>query len=272
MADTKNLGFGVDIGGSGVKGALVNLKTGELASQRIRIPTPEKSTPLAIVNIIGQIIEELKVPKDVPVGVAFPGPIKNGVITFIANLDKSWLNVNLKNLIKDTLGYDATIVNDADAAGYGEVQYGAARGEKGLVFATTQGTGIGTAIIYHGVLVPGNELGHIELNGFDAEKRVAASIKDKENLTWDQWIRRLQVYYASIEALISPDVIIIGGGVSSKADKFIPFLRLKAKVVPAELENLAGIVGAAHYASTEKKYENKLLEKLHLVKKSESAE
>jgi polyphosphate glucokinase len=262
VSDLKNIGFGVDIGGSGVKGALVDLKTGELASRRVRIPTPEQSTPTAIVDIIGEIIEELQVPVGVPVGVAFPGPIKNGIVTYIANLDQSWLNTNIQLLVKERLGRDASVVNDADAAGYGEVQYGAARGEEGLVFATTQGTGIGTAIIYRGVLIPGCELGHVEINGHDAETRAAASVRDRENLSWPEWAARLQVYYSTIEHLFSPDVIIIGGGVSDKAEKFIPLLNLKAKVVPATLRNLAGIVGAAHYAFQEQKEKKSLKNRL----------
>ncbi|MDR1447609.1 MAG: ROK family protein [Candidatus Ancillula sp.] len=258
----RNIGFGVDIGGSGVKGALVNLKTGELASRRLRIPTPENSTPTAIVEIIGKIVSELEVPEGTPIGVSFPGPIKNGIVTYIANLDKTWLNTNINNLIKDSLGLEASVINDADAAGYGEVQFGNARGEQGLVFASTQGTGIGTAFIYKGVLIPGCELGHIEINGKDAETRAAASVKNRENLTWEEWATRLQVYYATIEHLFSPDVIIIGGGVSEKADKFIPLLNLKAKVIPAALRNQAGIVGAAHYAAVEQKERNSLKHKI----------
>jgi polyphosphate glucokinase len=262
MSDTKNLGLGIDIGGSAVKGALVDLKTGELASRRIRIPTPESSTPLAIVEVIGKIVEELEVPDDVSIGVAFPGPIKNGIVTYIANLDPTWLNTDINNLIQERFGRSVSVINDADAAGYGEVQYGAARGEQGLIFATTQGTGIGAAFIYRGVLIPGCELGHIEINGQDAESRAAASVRDREGLTWEEWAARLQVYYATIEHLFSPDIIIIGGGVSEKSDKFIPLLNLKAKVVPAQLRNLAGIVGAAHYAYNESKLNNKLSNKL----------
>jgi polyphosphate glucokinase len=273
MTDFKNIGFGIDIGGSGVKGALVDLKTGELASRRVRIPTPENSTPTVIVDIIGKIVDELQVPEGVPVGVAFPGPIKNGIVTYIANLDQTWLNTNIHDLIKERLGRDASVINDADAAGYGEAQYGAARGEQGLVFATTQGTGIGAAFIYKGVLIPGCELGHIEINGHDAETRAAASVRDRENLTWAEWAARLQAYYATIEHLFSPDVIIIGGGVSEKADKFIPLLNLKAKVVPATLRNLAGIVGAAHYAHEDQKEKNSIKNRLQnaLNDRSENA-
>jgi polyphosphate glucokinase len=273
MADFKNIGFGIDIGGSGVKGALVDLKSGELASRRIRIPTPAHSTPTAIVEIIGKIIEELNVPEGVPIGVAFPGPLKNGIVTYIANLDQTWLNTNIEVLIHDQLGRDASVINDADAAGYGEVQYGAARGEEGLVFATTQGTGIGAAFIYKGILIPGCELGHIEIDGKDAETRAAASVRDREDLSWSEWAARLQVYYATVEHLFSPDVIIIGGGVSEKADKFIPLLNLKAKVVPATLRNLAGIVGAAHFATEAQKEKNSIKNKLQnaLNSKSENA-
>jgi polyphosphate glucokinase len=261
MAD-KNIGFGVDIGGSGIKGALVDLTTGELCSERIRIKTPEPSTPLAVVEVIGQIIEQLEVPEGVPVGVAFPGPIKNGIVTFIANLDRTWVNTDIDQLIQESLGREAFVINDADAAGYGEVQFGAAKGERGLVIATTQGTGIGTALIYKGELLPGTELGHIEINGKDAETRAAASIKDKEDLNWEQWASRLQVYYSTLEHLFSPDVIIIGGGVSSKSEKFIPLLNLRSKVVAATLQNQAGIVGAAYNASKEFKEKHSLKAKL----------
>lgn len=269
----KKIGFGIDIGGSGVKGALVDLKTGELASSRIRIPTPQQSTPLAIVKIIGQIIDELNVPEDVPIGIAFPGPIKHNIITYIANLDQSWLNTNLYQLIKDELGRESSVINDADAAGYGEVAFGAARGEKGLIFFTTLGTGIGAAFIYKGVLVPGCELGHLEINGRDAETRAAASIREKEKLGWEEYASRLQTYYAKIEHLFSPDVIIIGGGVSAKHEKFIPLLNLKAQVVPAQLKNLAGIVGAAHYAAVEFEERNSIGRKISeaFSQKSENA-
>ncbi|MDR2082616.1 MAG: ROK family protein [Candidatus Ancillula trichonymphae] len=212
----KNLGFGVDIGGSGIKGALVNSKTGEPVGPCVRIPTPENSTPTAIVEIIGKIIAKLEVSKDIPIGVTFPGPTKNGIVTYIANLDNTWPNTNINNLIKDSLGFEASVINDADAVGYAEVHYGNVRGEQGLVFASTRGTGIGTAFIYKGVLIPGSELGHIEINGKDAETRATASVKDRENLSWEEWAVRHQVYYTTIEHLFSPDVIIIGGGVSGK--------------------------------------------------------
>lgn len=270
---SSNFGFGIDIGGSGVKGALVDLQTGELASRRIRIATPEESTPLAIVDIIGQIIDELDIPVDVPVGIAFPGQLKNGIVTYIANLDQTWLNTNIEDLVKERLGRECSVINDADAAGYGEVQYGSAQGEQGLVFATTLGTGIGAAFIYRGVLIPGCELGHIEINGKDAETRAVASARDREDLNWTEWAARLQVYYATIEYLFSPDVIIIGGGVSEKADKFIPLLNLKAKIVPATLRNLAGIVGSAHYAAGELKSKHSLKNKISeaLNSRSENA-
>ncbi|MDR0950304.1 MAG: ROK family protein [Candidatus Ancillula sp.] len=272
MSD-KNMGFGIDIGGSGIKGALVDLKTGEFASKRVRIPTPQPATPLAVVDTIGKIIDELNVPESVPVGVAFPGPIRDGVITYIANLDQSWLNTNLPSLLKEKLGREASVLNDADAAGYGEVIYGAARGEQGLVFATTLGTGIGTAIIYKGELIPRTELGHIEINGEDAEHRAAASARDREDLNWTEYAARLQVYYGTIEHLFSPDVIIIGGGVSEKFDKYAPLMNLKAKLVPAKLRNRAGIVGAAFFAEQEVKTKNSIGRKISqaLASKSENA-
>lgn len=268
-----NIGFGVDIGGSGIKGALVDLKTGELVSDRVRIPTPEVSTPIAVVDVIGQIVKQLNVPEDVPIGIAFPGPIKNNIITFIANLDQTWLNTNLHQLIKERLGREASVLNDADAAGYGEVVYGAAKGEMGLVLSTTLGTGIGCAFIYKGILIPGCELGHIEIGGHDAETRAAASVRDREKLSWEEYADRLQTYYATIEHLFSPDIIIIGGGVSEKFKKYGPLLNLKAKVMPAKLRNLAGIVGAAYFAANEQKEKNSISRRITeaLNSKSENA-
>lgn len=242
--------LGIDIGGSGIKGAPVDLETGEFTQSRLRIPTPEKSTPKNVGAVIGEIIDHFT-PSigDVPVGITFPAPVVHGVIPFIANLHQKWAGLNADEFLSDKLGRDITLVNDADAAGLAEVRYGAAKNHQGLVIVTTQGTGIGSAIIHRGVLVPNSELGHLELDGRDAERHAASSIKDKEGLSYKQWVTRLQRYYSHVEMLFSPDLFVIGGGVSKDWDKFGPLLDLKTPVVPAVLRNQAGIIGAAMAAA-----------------------
>ena len=244
--------FGVDIGGSGIKAAPVNLEQGEFAEPRLKILTPEVSTPEAVAAIVRQQLEHFDVPETVPVGVAFPAPIKPGQpIDFIANLDQSWVGADVTEVFSRACGRPVTVVNDADAAGLAEQQFGAAKGHDGLVIATTLGTGIGTALIMDGVLVPNTELGHIILDDKhpDAEKYAASSVKDKEDISYRKWAKRLTKYYGLLERYFNPDLFVIGGGVSRKADKFIPFIEITTKVVPAQLRNEAGIIGAAYYAS-----------------------
>lgn len=242
--------LGIDIGGSGIKGAPVDLDKGEWAEPRLRIPTPEKSTPKNVAKVIQEIYENFKdsIPADSPIGIAFPGPVLHGVVPFIANLHKSWTGFEANKFFSDELGREVHLVNDADAAGLAEVRFGAAKGHPGLVIMTTLGTGIGTAIIYRGVLVPNAELGHLELDGVDAETRAASSIKDKEGLSYKQWAKRLQKYYSYVEMLFSPDLFVVGGGVSSDSDEFLPHLDLKTDIVPAQMRNRAGIIGAALHA------------------------
>ncbi len=177
-----------------------------------------------------------------------PAVVIRGTVLSAANIDPSWINTDAEALIKEHTGRSVTVFNDADAAGLAELHYGAAKGEHGLVIVTTLGTGIGSALIYDGRLVPNSELGHLEIDGYDAEDRVASSVKESEGLSWDEWIERLQRYYETIEMLFSPDLIVVGGGVSRDSDKFLPKLRLRAPIVPAELRNKAGIIGAAHRA------------------------
>lgn len=249
--------FGVDIGGSGIKAAPVNLEKGEFAEPRLKILTPEVSTPEAVAAIVKQQLEHFEVPDDVPVGVAFPAPIKPGQpLDFMANLDQSWIGTDVTKVFSDACGRPITVVNDADAAGLAEQQFGAAKGQKGLVIATTLGTGIGTALIMDGVLVPNTELGHIILNSkhLDAEKYAASSIKDIEGITYKKWAKRLTKYYGLLEKYFNPDLIVIGGGVSRQADKLIPRIDIKTKVVPATLRNEAGIIGAAYYASVKQQH------------------
>lgn len=242
------VGLGIDIGGSGVKGALVDLDTGEFIGERIRYDTPEKSTPEAVAEVCKQIIAELGVGEDVPIGITIPAPVVHGTIAFMANLHKSWTGINAEELFARVTGHPVTIVNDADAAGVAEVYYGAAKDVAGTVIVTTQGTGIGSALLYNGVLVPNTELGHLEIDGRDAESQAAASRRAKEDLSWKAWAKRLQRYYSHVEMLFSPDLLVVGGGVSKRHDQFLPLLDLKTPIVPAELRNTAGIVGAAIYA------------------------
>ncbi len=247
--------LGIDIGGSGIKGAPVDLTAGEFTAERLRIDTPGESTPKNVVAVVGEIIDHfLDVIGDGPVGVAIPAPVRHGKVPMIANLDRSWLGLEAEDFFAKELGRKVTIVNDADAAGVAEVNYGAATDASGVVIVTTLGTGIGSAIINDGLLVPNSELGHLEIDGYDAEKRAAASIRSKEDLTWSEWAPRLQRYYEVVESLLWPDLFVVGGGVSKKADKFLPLLKLSTPIIPAQLVNKAGIIGAARLASDRASY------------------
>ena len=249
MSRTDRVACGIDIGGSGVKGALVDLETGEFVGERVRIDTPRPSTPEAVAEVCRQIIERLGVEPDVPVGITFPAPIVHGSVRFMANLDKSWEGVDVNELMTRVLGRRSYALNDADAAGLAEVAYGAAKGVRGTVIVTTLGTGIGSAVIVDGTLVPNTELGHLEIDGHDAESRASSRQREIHDMSWKKWAKRLQRYYGHVEMLFSPDLFVVGGGVSKKHDKFLPLLDLRAPIVPAKLLNTAGIVGAAHEAA-----------------------
>ena len=245
--------FGVDIGGSGIKAAPVNLEKGEFAEPRLKILTPEVSSPQAVGAIVRQQLEHFAVPDNVPVGVAFPAPVKPGQkLEWIANLDQSWVGVDITAALSEACGRPVVVVTDADAAGLAEQQFGAAKGQNGLVIATTLGTGIGTALIYNGVLIPNTELGHIELakGKGDAEKYASSGVREREGLGYKKWAKRLTKYYGLMEKYFNPDLFVVGGGVSRQSDKFLPYLDIKTAIVPAKLRNEAGIVGAAYYAST----------------------
>lgn len=244
------LPLGIDVGGSGIKGAPVDLATGALASERMRIDTPEQSTPEAVAAIIAEIVDAFdEVHDGSPIGVTIPGVVQHGVVKTAANIDKSWIDCEIEKLLEDRLQHDVVVVNDADAAGVGELHYGAAKGATGLVILTTLGTGIGSAVIHEGVLVPNSELGHLQLRGMDAEKYAASSIKTAEDLSWAEWAGRLQEYYRHLEFLTWPDLFVVGGGVSKKADKFLPLIDIRTPIVPAQLRNEAGIIGAAVLAN-----------------------
>lgn len=242
--------LGIDIGGSGIKGAPVDLDKGELTQERRRIDTPEGASPDDVVDVVLELVEGFAdaVDKGSPVGIAVPAAVQRGVVRTAANIDQSWIDTDADALFTDKLGREVHVVNDADAAGVAEMQFGAGREQKGVVLLTTLGTGIGSALFVDGVLVPNTELGHLEIDGHDAETRAASSAREREDLSWKDWAKRLQRYYETVEALLWPDLIIVGGGISKKADRFLPLLELRAPIVAAELRNQAGIVGAAWHA------------------------
>ncbi|MDF1487528.1 polyphosphate--glucose phosphotransferase [Tessaracoccus caeni] len=257
------ISFGIDIGGSGIKGAPVDLKKGKFAAKRLRIPTPQPSTPQACGEVIAAIVEHFadEVPAGSPVGITIPGPVQHGTVPFMANLSQEWVNFPANDYFEDRLGRPVSLFNDADAAGLAEVKYGAAKKHPGLVIVTTLGTGIGTALIHNGVLIPNSELGHLEIDGYDAEKRAASSIKENEGLTYPEWAERLQRYYSHVEMLLSPDLFVVGGGISKDWEQFGPLLRLKTPIVPAQLLNKAGIIGAAIAAEEAVKHPDQLAHK-----------
>ena len=235
--------LGIDIGGSAVKGAPVDIEKGELVTERFRIEMPQPSIPDAVADCVVEVVGHFTWKG--PVGCTFPSVVKNGVMLSAANVDKSWVGYNGQKLFRKKTRCPVYVINDADAAGIAEMEFGAGRGRKGVVFILTFGTGIGSAIFINGILVPNAELGHLEVRGKDAEKRAAARIRAEKGLTWKQWADLVNEYLSRIDLLFSPDLIIIGGGVSKHYDKFLPFLKSEAKIVPARLFNDAGIVGAA---------------------------
>jgi polyphosphate glucokinase len=244
--------LGIDIGGSGVKGAIVNTKKGQLVSERHRIPTPQPATPEAVAAVIKEIARHFKWKG--PIGVGFPGVIQQGVARTAANVDKSWIDKDLNKLFSKVTGCKVHVVNDADAAGMAEVKFGGGKGKKGTLLLVTVGTGLGTVMFTDGRLVPNMEMGHILLHGADAELYATDAARKRDNLDWDTWGKRFNEYLLRMEELLWPDHIIIGGGASKKPDKFFPHLTTRATVKPAKLMNEAGIVGAAMVS----KYYNKL--------------
>ena len=241
-----NFILGIDVGGSGIKGAPVDLEAGDFAADRLRIPTPEKSTPKAVAEVIGEIIDAFEDQiGDNPVGISIPAPVVHGTVPFIANLDQKWAGLKADEYFEDKLGRPITLVNDADAAGLAEVHFGAAKDHPGLVILTTLGTGIGSALLHDGVLVPNVELGHLEIEGRVAERWASAKVKKTEDISYEEWAERLTVYYRHVVRLFSPDLVVVGGGVSKNHDKFLHLIDVDVEMVPAHLENRAGIVGAA---------------------------
>jgi polyphosphate glucokinase len=236
-------GFGVDIGGSGIKGCLVDLDAGVLAGERVRIETPQPSLPEPVSEVVGRIVESFGWTERI--GVTFPGVMKQGVAHTAANVDKSWIGTDLAASVARLIPGEVETLNDADAAGLAEMRYGAGRDQRGLVLMLTFGTGIGSALFVDGALVPNTEFGHIEVDGEDGEKRASAAAREREDLSYHHWAKRVDRYLDVLEASLWPDLIIVGGGVSKKADRWVPLLTTRTPVVPAQLQNDAGIVGAA---------------------------
>lgn len=245
----RKVAIGVDVGGSGIKGAPVNLKTGQFVDKRVRMPTPPDADPAEIAQIIGKIVATFDLPREVPVGISFPAPIVRGQIPFIANLSQMWEGTFPARLIAENIQRPVAVMNDADAAGYAEVYYGAARGNQGTVLMLTLGTGIGSALVSQGTLVANTEFGHVLLpNGMEAEHFASSAVYEREGLSFEEWGARLQMVFSHYEMLLSPDLFVIGGGISKKHAKFLHHITTKAPIVPADLLNTAGIVGAALFA------------------------
>lgn len=235
--------FGIDIGGSGIKGALVDVERGTLTTPYQRIPTPQPSTPDAVADVVAQLVQQFS--WDGPVGCTFPAIIKGGVAYSAANVDKGWIGTNGDQLFEQRTGRPFLLINDADAAGLAEVTFGAGKDKMGVVMMLTLGTGIGSALFVDGRLVPNTELGHMEVRGKEAEHRASDRVREKKKLNWKQWAARVDEVLKQFDALFSPTLFIIGGGVSKKHEKFLPLLTVQTPVVPAQLLNEAGMIGAA---------------------------
>lgn len=247
---TSTTAIGIDIGGTGIKGAVVDLATGELVSARVKLPTPAGGRPADIIETTRELLTSVSSGVDgLPIGLCFPAVVKNGHTMSAANVSKEWIGLAAEELFERGLGTRIHFVNDADAAGHAESRFGAAKGVPGVVILTTLGTGIGSALLNDGVLVPNTELGHLEIEGRDYETRAAYSVKERDNLSWEKWAGRLQKYYTRLEALFSPDLFIVGGGVSKQYQDFLPLLKLNTPIVPAVHRNNAGILGAAALAA-----------------------
>ena len=235
--------LGIDIGGSGIKGAPVDVKTGKLLAPRFRIPTPQPAKPRPVAKTVAQIAKHFE--WSGPIGCGFPAVVQQGITRTAANIHASWVGVDAAALFSKATGCTTRVINDADAAGLAEMRFGAGRGRRGVVLLVTIGTGLGTSLFTDGVLLPNTELGHIEIDCQDAESNASDAARKRDELSWKQWTIRFDEYLCTLEKLVWPDLIILGGGVSKKHEKFIPHLSVQAKVVPAQMLNEAGIIGAA---------------------------
>ncbi|MFS2241487.1 MULTISPECIES: polyphosphate--glucose phosphotransferase [unclassified Microbacterium] len=242
--------IGVDIGGTGIKAGIVDLSTGTLDSDRVRVPTPEGAHPADVVDTVREVLDTLGVAEStLPLGVAFPAIVKYGRTLSAANISKEWIDFEAEKFFESGLNRSITFVNDADAAGVAEARHGAARDARGLTIMTTLGTGIGSAFMYNGVLVPNTELGHLKRDGESIERWTAYSAMERESLSWEEWSARLQEFYSHVEFLFSPDLFVVGGGVSKHPEKFLPLLDLRTPIVSAVHRNASGIIGAAALAA-----------------------
>jgi polyphosphate glucokinase len=237
------LGFGVDIGGTGIKGAPVDLVTGKLTEKRLRILTPHPATPDAVALTVNELVQHFEWKGSI--GCTFPAVIANGVARTASNVDATWVDTSVSDVMASATGCKTVVANDADAAGLAEVVFGAAKGVAGLVVVVTLGTGIGTALIFNGQLVPNSEFGHLKLHDVDAETTTSALARERDGLTYEQWAKRLQRYFSALEELLWPTLFVVGGGESKHAKHFLPLLDLRTPIVPATLRNEAGIIGAA---------------------------
>ncbi len=249
MAENKILG--IDIGGSGIKGAIVNIATGELITERFRLSTPKPAKPKAVAKVFTEVVEHFEW-KGL-IGVGFPAIVKNGVALSAANIDEKWMGMNAETLFSEATGCPVSVCNDADVAGIAEMQYGVGKGKKGVVILITIGTGLGSAIFHDGILLPNSELGHLKFKGGIAEHYAADSVRKKEDLSWSDWGKRFNEYLLHLDRLFSPDLFILGGGASKKMEKYKSQIKIDCPVVPAKLLNHAGIIGAASLASLQSK-------------------
>ncbi len=244
-----NIYLGVDIGGTGMKCALIDVKTGKMISERFRIPTPQPATPEAMAGVFAQLTKHFKW-KGKVVGAGFPSVVKNGVVNTASNIDKSWIGVKAEKLFSKASGCTVKMMNDADAAGVAEMKFGLGKDAKGVTILVTIGTGIGSALFIDGRLVPNTELGHLHLHGWIAERYASGTVRKRENLDWVTWGKRFNEYLQMLERLFTPDMILLSGGVSKRFDEFSPVLNINAKLMPGQLLNNSGIIGAATYAAS----------------------
>jgi len=241
--------LGIDVGGSGIKGAPVDTETGNLLAERIRIKTPKYAEPQPVADVVAEIARAFN--WNGPIGIGFPAPIKAGVAMMAANISDKWIGTNADDLFTKTTGCDCTMINDADAAGLAEMRFGAGTNQMGTVIMLTLGTGIGTAIFHQGHLLPNTEFGHLDMLGRDAEHRVSDAARQRDELTWKKYAKRLNRYLKEMEKLFWPDLFIVGGGISKESQRYLPLLRINTPIIPAQLLNQAGIVGAALAAKAE---------------------
>ena len=237
--------LGIDIGGTGIKGAPVDVDTGDLRDDRFRLETPKGAHPDAVGEVVQKVAEHFEIDVTSPVGITFPGVVLHGVVQTAANVDNAWIGYDADTMFSQRLARPVSMMNDADAAGVAEMRFGAGAGHKGVVIMITLGTGIGSAVFVDGVLVPNTELGHIEIDGKDAETQASGAVRDREGLSHKAYAKRLERYLRHLDSLLWPDLIILGGGVSKQGEKFLPLLDVRCEVTLAELRNNAGIVGAA---------------------------